>query len=1748
MELLDDPPAGAEVVRFASAEDVWEHSFRAFGFPNGHDDGVWATGRLLGKQANNWIQIEDVKTEGFAVMPGFSGGPVWDTLLHGVVGMVVASSRRADTKTAFVIPLDVLVAAWPLIEPVTCPRVFLSAAPADATFAERLRIDLEAHGIVVWDGQTDLADTTMDAQMRVQQAIRAAQAVMLVASRQTRPSRQVKEHLRLADLYQRRLILVWVDKDEGAQPLLASWRDTVLVDARTTPYEATLAAIEAALRQSRSLSGLLSPPVAPPAYEPRNPYKGLHAFTEQDTRDFFGREILSNELATTVETLLMREQKEGQSARLLAVIGPSGSGKSSAVMAGLLPCLRTGRVFNSKEWTYLDPMFPGSQPLEALAVILARQFPVRSVLSLHNDLTSDSVRALHLLAAQFVPEAQSKVVLVVDQFEELFTPTTSEEERKHFLDLLVTAVTEPRGPVLVILTLRADFYERLMQYPELYRLIEAHHVSILPMETEELRSAVEYPAALPDVQLTFEGSLVGDLLFEIQGQAGALPLLQFTLDQLFERREGHRLTLQAYHEMGGVKGALSHHAEKTYQELPSEEHRTLARTLFLRLIDPGMTEQETTRRRAALSEFDLLDAEQTRHMHETLDRFVKARLLTANQLGGRTTLEVSHEAVIREWPRLGGWLREARDDIRLQQMINEDTAEWVRRSKPTDRLYRGSQLTEAQEWEQRNMPSQDEAAFLQASMAEEERNKRQEQAQQLRELSLQRHVVSRQRLLLAAVSSGLILALILSIVSFSQYQRAQTETVVAQNNAATAEARALLAQARALAANANYYLAKNQLDRALLLDVKSTAIASTYETRNSLLNSLLAHPQITTLLRMPARIYPINSLAFNSSGSFLVSSDDDDVYIWDMKTKEGHSLLSLVETGHYVSHLALSPDGRLLVTAGSGGTWLYDVQTKAQLAQLEGTTPNRDWGNFAGLPLTFSHSGKILAAGRCQVYLSSSNGSSRCARTRISLWDPLAKKRLLPFFTITTGEVNSLAFSQDDTILAAGSDDGLVRLWNVTTGDQLTTPLPVSTQPISSVAFNANGNTLAVGSTDGTVSLWDSTTGKHIRSLMASNTHSIFSVAFSPNGKILAAGSDDGLIRLWHMTTGNTLGAPLIAAPEGVQSLAFSPDGQTLVSGTRGTIAVWNLEANTPISLRIKYNATLCCVAFSPDGTTAAVASTDGIILLWNLAQKRLQDRLNATIPGSTNNPSAIISLDWSQQNILAAGRQDGKIQLWDMKRKTPLLNFVHPQSLSKILFSPDGRFLASIGEPTKQGNQLMLWSIEKRVALYAFSVPPDSEAFPFPPALTFSPNGDLLASGWCSEVDQFQSCDKSEIFLWNTITGKLRSVPSSNMLTDLAFSPDGHLLASTDADTITFFDTTSWKPKGDPLSFHSLVNIPTNSSGIGGYSTHIAFSRDGQMLLSYGLAENGSLFILWDLKRGEPFADAIQTDSNLSDLKLSPNRQYLLSAGWLQPGGGETTLWNLDMTVWQQQACAIANRNFTQEEIDLFFRDQPYSNVCPHLPMDSSVIQALLDKAHKAIQQGHRQEAKAYYKQLTAAAIATEDADGSSAVCADGTIHQQINDVLPACDYLVKRDPGNIGYRVWRGLARSLRGDHTGATADFQQVTQQSLKSEDADLNNRVCWYGSLAQEAKIVLPACDYGIHLDPGNVAIYDSRGLARALSGDIQGAIADYTFVLDPSHGYGSLYPDQVRERQAWLTALKAGHNPFDTKTLLQLLQE
>ncbi len=666
-------------------------------------------------------------------------------------------------------------------------HVFIAYSAGDTEFIQRLVYDLESEGIAVWADKQHLKPGTRGWEDSRREAIRSAYAVLLVASPETRRSNYVLDELAIADMYGCPVYPVWAAGDRWDNLLPPDVITAEYIDARADQYDS-------ALRELVMLLGVPSAvddagryaedgAAAAEAFVPRNPYKGLRAFREADLADFFGRGSLVNTLLDTLNDLL----QPGES-RLLAVIGPSGSGKSSVVMAGLLPALRQGRLPDSDRWTLLPPMVPGARPLENLALALAGVLPTKSTLALEDDLRSPSARGLHLLARQAVDRQNSRLVLYVDQFEELFTQTDDEAERQQFINLLLTAASEPGGPVVVLLTLRADFYDRPMNYPELGRLIERNSKAVLPLSLAELYSVIQKPATLPDVRLQFDTGLVAELVFEVRGQPGGLPLLQFTLDQLFERRSGLRLTNAAYEDIGGVRGALAKHTEATYERLPSDEHRRMVRGLFLRLIEPGTSEQDTTRRRAPRSELVLADDRQNRIMDDVVNAFVTARLLLADQSKGITTIELSHEALIREWPRLNEWLVEARADIFTQQNISADTAAWITRGRRADDdgLYRGMLLEDAQNWAARNLPSSDEMAFIQASAQAQA-------ARQARDAAIARRVQNFRRAaaLLGVMSAVAIIAFIGAVVQVGGAQSQLGTATVAQGLAIISQSTAV---------------------------------------------------------------------------------------------------------------------------------------------------------------------------------------------------------------------------------------------------------------------------------------------------------------------------------------------------------------------------------------------------------------------------------------------------------------------------------------------------------------------------------------------------------------------------------------------------------------------------------------------------------------------------------------------------------------------------------------------------------------------------------------------------------------------------------------------------------------------------------------------------------------------------------------------------------------------------------------------
>ncbi|HWE60818.1 MAG TPA: TIR domain-containing protein [Chloroflexota bacterium] len=1401
-----------------------------------------------------------------------------------------AAARQLTRRPADPLSVDPRTAE----EGVAQSWLYVAHAHGDDAFVARLRTELQQYGATIWVDEQDLLPGTPSWEQALREAIRASMALVLIASPETRSSRYVADELRIAEMYGRQVFPLWVAGEQWMDCVPLGWGGLQYYDARGERYHAAVVALAADVRRLQDRQVRATRPFSAPlttAHEPRNPYKGLRAFTEDDAGDFFGRDSL-------VDAFIAATSVAASAApRFLALVGASGSGKSSVVLAGVLPRLRTGVLTGSAEWIYLEPLLPGVRPLEALAETFSRALPGSTPVRVREEL-EDAPDGLDRLARRLATRPEQRVVLVVDQGEELFSPAVDEEERRCCIDLLVTAVTAPAGPVLVLLTLRADFYDRPLRYPGFGALLHAHSTVVLPPTTSDLRRAIEGPAALPDVQVTFDEDLVGDLMFDLQGQAGALPLLQFTLDQLFARREGRCLTSEAYRALGGVRGALALHAEATYATLPGAEYRILARSLFLRLIDPGVTEQDTTRRRATITEFVLPDPQQSARLQEVVQAFIAARLLVAARRPtgasgtAETTVEVSHEALIREWDRLGHWLRDAREDIRQQQTISASAAEWDRRGRPQDYLYRGAVLEEAHSWAARGLVSTTEQAFLEAGLAERARQETAERGRQAREVDLarqaaaaSRQAATRLRTLVVVLAMFLLVAAVLAVVALVSATTARTEQAQAVAARATAVAERNQALSRQLAAQAVNHL-DGQYDLALLLSLEANRVANNVEARSSLFEGIEQRPAglITFLQGHTLEVY---GLAISPDGKTLASGSlDGTIRFWDVARRQplGPPLKSQSVTA---PGLAFTPDGKTLVANGfDNAIRLWGVAWRRPLAHAL-SFPSY-WSSAWSMAL--SPNGKILA-------VAYANGP-------IQLWD-VAHWRPLgsPLLGHSDG-VNSMAFSPDGKTLVSGGWDGTTLLWDVARQTPIKTLLSGSAV-VFSVAFSPDGKTIAAGMSDGVVHLWSRASQWSAGVVLAGHTNIVNCVAFSPDGTTLASGSDDGTVRLWDVARQRSLGAPLAGHSGAVMSVVFSPDRTTLFAGTAdGTIDLWNVGHLPTIDLPLTGPTdAVHGVAFSPDGRLLAAGSFDQTIWLWNVRSHR---RIN--VPLVTSGRVEAVAFD-AGGKILAGVNVGGVVDLWDV-RHGGLLGTLSG-SLAKgstVAFSPDGKTLAVGGCAVTDTDGLCtrggieLWDVARQ----QLRGPPLSGVQDFVSSVAFSPNGKLLASGSFDGTIQFW-----DVVHYRPIGAPLRSHTSA--VNSVAFSPRGTLLASGSEDTtVRLWDVATRTPDGPPLRGH-VDQVES-----------VAFSPDGAVLVS-GADDHTIRF--WDVASGQALGVPLTGHADrVYGLAFSPTGAVLAS------GSGDHTvrLWNVDLTSWQRQACSIANRNLTPQEWQQYLGGQPYHATCP--------------------------------------------------------------------------------------------------------------------------------------------------------------------------------------------------------------------------
>jgi serine/threonine protein kinase len=502
-----------------------------------------------------------------------------------------------------------------------------------------------------------------------------------------------------------------------------------------------------------------------PSGPTRNPYKGLRAFLEADAGDFFGRETVTERLVRSLE-------EDDPAARFLAVVGPSGSGKSSVVRAGLIPALRRGALPGSERW-YVIEVAPGRHPLREIEAALLG-IAVEPPPSLMEVLERDELGLIRAVA-QVLPDPDAELVMVVDQLEEIFTLVDDDLERTHVLGSLRAAALEPESRVRIITTLRADFYDVPLSVPGFGDLLAARTEAITPMSPAELERAIVAPA--DGTGLIVEPRLLAEMVAEVADRPGALPLLQYALTELAERADDGVLTLDAYRRIGRVSGALARRAEQLFQPM-NENGRDACRQLFLRLVTLGEG-TEDTRRRVRRSE--LLTLADTRAMDGVIETYGRHRLLSFDRAPDtrEPTVEIAHEALLREWRRLRDWIEASREDLRLHAKISTSTNEWIQADQAHDFLLSGARLAQAEEATARDSVrlTDTEREYLDASVARREAQYKAERARRERELSLERRARSRLRGLVAVLAAGLLVAASLTAVAVNRSRETDRQRI-----------------------------------------------------------------------------------------------------------------------------------------------------------------------------------------------------------------------------------------------------------------------------------------------------------------------------------------------------------------------------------------------------------------------------------------------------------------------------------------------------------------------------------------------------------------------------------------------------------------------------------------------------------------------------------------------------------------------------------------------------------------------------------------------------------------------------------------------------------------------------------------------------------------------------------------------------------------------------------------------------------
>ncbi|MCI3274733.1 nSTAND1 domain-containing NTPase [Streptomyces cylindrosporus] len=1151
------------------------------------------------------------------------------------------------------------------------------------------------------------------------------------------------------------------------------------------------------------------PPAESPAAAGLCPYRGLASYRQEDARWFFGRERSTDAL---VAQLRATEKTGG----LVMLVGASGAGKSSLLNAGLVTALREGALSDRDGPPPEVLQFvPGADPLAELTARIPELAPVLA--EPDDPEFARAVRDAVTAWAQRDGVGAARPVLIVDQFEEAFTLCADEGGRRTFVQALHAACS-PAGPgalapVLVVLGIRADFYEQCLGHPELSDALQHRHMVLGPLTTAELREAVTGPAKA--VGLELEPGLAELIVREVSADgprgahdAGALPLLSHALLATWQRRKGVRLTLAGYRAAGGIQGAVAATAERAWSGLDPAA-RTAARLLLLRLVRLGEDTQATRRRgtRRQLAQ-ESADPGKT---EESLEALVRARLVTLDA----ETVEITHEALLHAWPRLREWIDEDRGDHLLRQRLEEDGHAWESSGRDSSLLYRGSRLEQAHTWAKSagdTFLTRSAVEFLAASVR------------------LRRRMVWIGRSAVAALVALAVLAGGAAVVAWQQRDDAVFEQVLAEADRVQYTDPSLSAQ----------------------LDLVAHRLRSGDAGTNNRLLSIVNAPLATPLSGHRGAVY---LTTFSPNGRLLATaSADRTVRLWDVRDRTRPKALGKPLTGHtsWVSSAIFSPDGKTLASASDDGTVrLWDVSDPSRPKSL-------------GAPLT-GHDGTIylIAFAPDGHTLATANEDHT-----VRLWDMRDRTHPTSLSTLTghTAAVRSIAFSPDGGTIAAGGDDNTVMLWNIADPSRPERTGPTLTghsSTVHSVAFSPDGKTLASGSADDTVRLWNVADPAHAQAIgspLTGHTGLVWSVAFSPDGSMLAAGSADSTASLWNVRDPaypSQIGEPLAGGSGEMYALGFSPDGKTLATGSGDSkVRLWSLPTSDMIGGR---------GTFRPDGKVLATAASDGRVRLWDVRDAARPVLLGKPFMTAGNgDPSPVFSPDGRTLAVLTGQRSVALWNVTDPAHPVPTradiilkTRFMGPEA---IAYSPDGRILATAYED----RTIRLWNVADPAHAKPLGEPLTGPGG-FIDSLAFTPDGHALAAG----------SEEGAIRLWSvrdatrpTLLGKPLT-GHHGPVNALAFTPDGHTLASgSDDDTVRLWDTSDpakARSLGPPLTGHSEAVVS------------LTFGRDGRTLASGGNDNTVRLWNVADPSDAAPIGQSMSPNARTGHfLAFSPTSNLL--------------------------------------------------------------------------------------------------------------------------------------------------------------------------------------------------------------------------------------------------------------------------------